>query len=231
VAEKLALLTPWVLPDIREAQVIPPPAQALPKALDTLILPSAIVMHVPSMWPYKQWPIEYFKEILLQLITEGHQVVLTGSVSISDQNCIQQLRVLIPSPRLVDTSGELNFNQLVSLFQRTSLYIGPDTSVTHLAAASGIRVLGIFGPTNPMRWGPWPSVGHISQSYMPRAKEQKIHNITLLQSDLPCVPCSKAGCANHNQSQSDCLIDISPDRSFKKIEELLCQPSKNTLAY
>ena len=212
VAEKLALLAPWYQPNVQAAQVLPPPAQPLPAALDALIRPSAIVVHAPSMWPYKQWPIAHFRQLLIQLIAEGHQIVLTGSASPSDQNCIQQLRELAPSPQLVDTSGQLNFNQLVSLFRCADLYIGPDTSVTHLAAACGIRVLAMFGPTNPVRWGPWPSALHITQAYVRRAEKQTVHNITLLQSTLLCVPCSKAGCENHNQSRSDCLIGMSIDR-------------------
>ncbi|MEO5795673.1 MAG: glycosyltransferase family 9 protein [Rhodoferax sp.] len=221
VAEKLALLAPWCQPDVQAAQVLPPPAQALPAALDTLILPSAIVVHVPSMWPYKQWPVAYFRTLIIELIAEGHQIVLTGSASPSDQDCIQQLRGLAPSPQLVDTSGQLNFNQLVSLFQRASLYIGPDTSVTHLAAASKIRVLTIFGPTNPVRWGPWPSAPRIARTYVERAEKQTVHNITLLQSTLPCVPCSRAGCENHNQSRSDCLIGMPPDRLLKVLRYLI----------
>ena len=220
VAEKLALLDPWCKPHAQTAQVVPPPAQTLPTALDTLILSKAIVVHAPSMWPYKQWPVAHFRGLLVQLIAEGHQIVLTGSASPSDQTCIQQLQGLAPSPQLIDTSGQLNFNQLVSLFQRASLYIGPDTSVTHLAAACGIRVLAIFGPTNPVRWGPWPSTPRITQTYVGRAEKQTVHNITLLQSTLLCVPCSKAGCDNHNQSRSDCLLGMSAERVLQAVQAL-----------
>ena len=221
VTEKLALLAPWCQPDVQVARVLPPPAQPLPAALDALIHPSAIVVHAPSMWPYKQWPVAHFRQLLIRLFAEGHQIVLTGSASPSDQDCIQQLRELAPSPQLVDTSGQLNFNQLVSLFRRASLYIGPDTSVTHLAAASGIRVLAVFGPTNPVRWGPWPNAPRITQAYVGRAEKQTVHGITLLQSTLPCVPCSKAGCEDHNQSRSDCLLGMSADRVMQTVQTLV----------
>jgi heptosyltransferase-3 len=147
--------------------------------------------------------------LVQRLIDEGRQVVLTGSGSQTDQSCVAQLRDLAPAPQLLDTSGQLNFNQLVALFRRASLYIGPDTSVTHLAAASGIKVRAVFGPTNPVRWGPWPTASRITTTYVERAQTQTIHNITVIQSQLPCVPCSKAGCENHNQSRSDCLSGIS----------------------
>lgn len=221
VAEKLALLAPWCRPEVNTAQVLPPPARPLPEQLDTLISANAVVVHAPSMWPYKQWPVASFRQLLEQLIAAGHQVVLTGSSSATDQDCIRQLRGVAPSPQLVDTSGQLNFNQLVSLFQRAKLYIGPDTSVTHLAAACGIQVLAVFGPTNPVRWGPWPRAPHIQQRYVQRAERQSIHNITVLQNSMPCVPCSKAGCENHTLSRSDCLNQMPSHRVFKIAQALI----------
>ena len=221
VMEKMALLAPWHTAPVEETRVQAPPAQALPTQLDALITPQAIIVHAPSMWPYKQWPIVHFRQLLEQLIEAGHQVVLTGSASSVDQDCIQQLRDVAPSPRLIDSSGQLNFNQLVCLFQRAQLYIGPDTSVTHLAAASGIRILTLFGPTNPVRWGPWPSTPDIRQAYIPQAPEQKVHNITLVQGTMACVPCSKAGCENHTQSRSDCLSEMLPGRVYQMVQNLL----------
>jgi len=221
VAEKLALLTPWCPPEIPTAQVLPPPAQPLPSTLDALVTPAAIVVHAPSMWPYKQWPVAHFQQLVAQLVQSGHQVILTGSGSSTDQQCIAQLRGIAPSPQLLDTSGQLNFNQLVTLFQRASLYIGPDTSVTHLAAACGIRVLALFGPTNPVRWGPWPSTGKVQQSYQQRATRQTVHNITLLQGRQSCVPCSKAGCEDHTGSRSDCLIGLLPDHITPVLQQLI----------
>lgn len=221
VAEKLALLAPWCQPDVSTAQVLPPPAQPLPDALDALVTARAIVVHAPSMWPYKQWPVAHFRQLLEQLIQAGHQVVLTGSGSPTDQACIAQLRGVAAAPQLVDTSGQLNFNQLVTLFQRAALYIGPDTSVTHLAAASGIRVLAVFGPTNPVRWGPWPHAPRIQQTYAQRAEQQSLHNITVVQSTLPCVPCSKAGCEDHTLSRSDCLREMPFERVIKIAQELM----------
>jgi len=43
--------------------------------------------------------------------------------------------------------------------QGARLYVGPDTSVTHLAAASGCPTIALFGPTDPRLWGPWPEHG------------------------------------------------------------------------
>ena len=54
-----------------------------------------------------------------------------------------------------------------------------------------------------------------------RGPLQKTGNVILLQSELPCVPCSRAGCENHRQSRSDCLVDIGPERVMAEARRVL----------
>jgi heptosyltransferase-3 len=180
-----------------------------------------VVLHVPSMWDYKQWPVAHFRELAAGLLARGRQVVLTGSASERDRNCIAPVRDLAAAPDLLDASGRLDFNQLTALLARCALYIGPDTSVTHLAAAAGIPVLAIFGPTNPMRWGPWPTRATTQALFQRSALVQSAGNVTLLQGGLACVPCSRAGCEDHHHSRSDCLMAITPKRVLEQAERLL----------
>ena len=221
VHEKLALLTPWLEAALPAPAVVPPPAADLPAGVSSLLQAGAVVLHVPSMWNYKQWPVAYFRELAAALLAEGRQIVLTGSAGARDQACIEPLRDLAPAPQLLDLSGRLDFNQLTSLLGRAALYIGPDTSVSHLAAAVGLPVIAVFGPTNPQRWAPWPArvQGQAFQRVIP---VQSVGNVTLLQAQgLACVPCSKAGCEDHLQSRSDCLLAITPDRVLAQAARLL----------
>jgi heptosyltransferase-3 len=220
VAEKLALLGPEDATRAPRA-VVPPPGTPLPAALDAALAPGAVVVHAPSMWAYKQWPLDHFAAVVRQLLAEGRQVVLTGSASARDQECIAPLRALGAAPRLLDASGQLDFSQLVTLFGRATLYIGPDTSVSHLAAASGIPVLAVFGPTNPMRWAPWPHSPVQGPGWQRAAGVQRLGNVTLVQSGLPCVPCGRAGCEDHRNSRSDCLDAIAPERVLEQAHLLL----------
>jgi heptosyltransferase III len=212
VQEKLELLAPWV--ERPETPAVSAPAGApLPADLQAALRERPVVVHVPSMWPYKQWAPEKYAQVVRTLLDRGHQVVLTGGPGARDRECIAPLRSIAAAPALLDASGRLDFNQLVTLLQRASLYIGPDTSVSHLAAAAGTPTLAIFGPTNPQRWAPWPGrPGEQPVHFQRRALEQSVGNVTLLQAELPCVPCSKAGCEDHRQSRSDCLIAITPER-------------------
>jgi ADP-heptose:LPS heptosyltransferase len=48
----------------------------------------------------------------------------------------------------------LSLPALAALLSMANLYIGNDSGVTHLAAATGAPVVAVFGPTNPVVWGP-----------------------------------------------------------------------------
>ncbi|WP_395685052.1 glycosyltransferase family 9 protein [Caenimonas koreensis] len=222
-AEKQSLIAPWLDESSVRADVIAPPPRDLPGDIAAALQPGAVVVHAPSMWPYKQWPVAHFEELVKALLAMGRQVVLTGSAGARDKECIAPLLTLAPAPQLLDVSGQLDFNQLVAVLQRAALYIGPDTSVSHLAAATGVPVIAIFGPTNPMRWAPWPAKSNASEIFERSTLVQRIGNVTLLQSDLPCVPCGKAGCEDHRQSRSDCLVAIGPDRVLEQVRLVLAR--------
>jgi heptosyltransferase-3 len=204
--------------------VIPPAAAPLPAQASAALRPGAVVIHAPSMWPYKQWPLAHFESLVKALLADGRQVVLTGSAGERDQSCVAPLRALAPPPQLLDLSGQLDFNQLVTLFRDAALYIGPDTSITHLAAATGIPVIAIFGPTNPLRWAPWPRNADKPVAFTRASTAQRVGNVTIVQSTLPCVPCGRAGCEDHRQSRSDCLIDITPRQVLERARALLASP-------
>ena len=216
-AEKQELLAPWVS-DAPVANVRPPPAAGLPEEVARQLQPGFVVVHAASMWSYKQWPVAHFQSVVQALVAQGRQVVLTGSSSQRDQECIAPLRAVAGT---LDVSGRLDFNQLVTLLQNAALYIGPDTSVSHLAAATGVPVIAVFGPTNPLRWSPRPAQAASEPVWLRVAPVPHAGNVTILQSSLPCVPCGRAGCEDHRQSRSDCLQDISPERVMDEARRIL----------
>ena len=48
-----------------------------------------------------------------------------------------------------------NVTGLIALLRRADLYVGGDSGPTHMAAALGVPVVGLYGPTDPARNGPW----------------------------------------------------------------------------
>lgn len=221
VTEKFHLLDPWLDHAPAQVNVVPPVACCLPPIFAAALRMPVVVVHVPSMWRYKQWPIDHYRSLIAGLLADGNQVVLTGAPS--DRPQVAEVLDVGAHPALLDASGQLSLAQLVSLFARTDLYIGPDTSVTHLAAACGRPVIALFGPTNPQLWGPWPQGAGSRQPYerSPTSREQRVGRVILLQGPNVCVPCSRAGCENRLDSRSDCLQAINPDRVLARAREIL----------
>lgn len=224
VAEKLALLEPWRGAAAPVPRVQPPSGAPLPDGLAGQLDSQPVLVHVPSMWTYKQWPLAHFRALVAGLLSAGRQVVLTGGGAARDQACIAAVRDLGAAPRLLDTSGQLDFRQLVTLMRSAALYIGPDTSVSHLAAATGIPTLAIFGPTNPQRWAPSPASGEQPIRFHRSTLRQAAGNVTILQAAKPCVPCGRAGCEDHRDSRSDCLQEITPARVLAEAQRMLEAP-------
>lgn len=227
VAEKMALLAPWFAADAVQPRVVVPPPSRLPGPLTQQLRAGAIVVHVPSMWSYKQWPLPNYRELIAALLARGHQVVLSGGPGAQDRLCVKAMLDLGEPPALLNACGVLDFNQLVALLDTAALYIGPDTSVSHLAAASGVATLAIFGPTDPRRWAPWPALAQTQALFTRSSAIQTVGNVTVMQGGQSCVPCGRAGCEDHRQSQSDCLTAISPEAVLTQALRLLETPALN----
>ncbi len=63
--------------------------------------------------------------------------------------------VAAPDGRFLNLTG-CPLDEMIALVRQPSVFIGNDSGPMHLSAAVGNRVLAIFGPTSPERFGPWP---------------------------------------------------------------------------
>ena len=70
---------------------------------------------------------------------------------------------VIPEGRFLNLTG-CPVDEMLALARQPSVFIGNDSGPMHLSAATGNRVLAIFGPTSPLRFGPWPIGSERTQS-------------------------------------------------------------------
>jgi heptosyltransferase-3 len=224
VIEKMRMLSPWV--DLAEAEVVPPPGRELPAQLTQQLDKPYVVMQVPSLVRYKQWPVEHFAQVARALVQDGFQVLLSGGPSEADRAVVGEVvrMAALPAPSLLPVAGLLDLNQLTTLLQGARLYIGPDTSVTHLAAACDIPVIALFGPIDPRLWGPWSGRLALEIPYVQRALSQRSGKVILLQGTPACVPCNQDGCDKHNASRSECLETMGPERVIEQARAALGIP-------
>jgi heptosyltransferase-1 len=109
-----------------------------------------VLLNPGAGWGAKQWPAERYGYVAKQLAEDGVKTLINCGPG--EKNLAQAVEA--------DSGGaaeEIAFSltQLIAITRRAALFIGGDTGPMHLAAALGIPVVGIFGPTNPARNGPF----------------------------------------------------------------------------
>ena len=204
--------------------VTPPIGQALTPIIASQLTQPYVVIHPGPLTAYKRWPLAHWQYLITDLVKRGYQVVLSASSAKQDLQLNHDiLSLLTPEicEKVIDTAGKLSIPQAGSLLRGAALYIGIDTSITHLAAACNTPTITLFGATPPTNFGPWPNGFIGKQPYQLRARSQTVGNITILQGPGECVPCRKAGCLDRADSNSECLDLLEPTQVIEAIEKLL----------
>ena len=180
------------------------------------------VMHPSPKFAYKTWTHEGWRETGRWLAARGLQLVMTGGPDAEERACVAAIAQALPGA--VDLSGKLTLAETACVLAQARLYLGPDTAVTHLAAALGTPVVALFGPTDPVKWGPWPAGYAGRHNPWRRHGSQRAGKIILLQGDGMCVPCMHEGCERRIDSVSDCLQQLPPARVIAAAAALLKEP-------
>lgn len=103
--------------------------------------------------PEKRWPLKHW-EALIARIQEQHPqwtILLLGTAK---DAAMTQALAKTAKPGLEDLAGKTDLSQLMQVLQRCDLVVGNDTGGLHLANMLGVPVIGLYGPTNPIRTGP-----------------------------------------------------------------------------
>lgn len=215
----------------RMAEVVPPVADsdAALRALlgDQWMHRPLAVIHPSPMYRYKAWSTDGWIAAASHLVSaHGLDVVVTGGPAPDDRTLAESIRQGMAADlrdRVIPAAGRLSLAELALLLGRAALYLGPDTSVTHLAAACGTRTLALFGPSHPVAWGPWPRPGTPDgrSPWVMKAPLQRSDRVWLIQGEGECVPCLAEGCDRHLNSHSACLDQLSPERVKRVIDQAL----------
>jgi ADP-heptose:LPS heptosyltransferase len=115
---------------------------------------------VLHLWPagklrkLKEWPSERWIRLIDDLIDHDLEVVLTGDES--DYVCNDALIALTSSRSrgLVKNAAGVSLKQTALILAQSSLVVSVNTGVMHMAAALGVPIVALHGPTSSKRWGP-----------------------------------------------------------------------------
>jgi lipopolysaccharide heptosyltransferase I len=160
---------------------------------------SWIAVHISARWPTKRWPLESFAAVLDRLEKErlGPTVLIGAS---DDRTDVDRLRSL-GTTAFIDLTGRVPLRCLPATLSKASIMITNDSGPMHIAAAFGVPVVAMFGPTSAARTGPYGKGHHV------------------LSEAVPCSPCFSRVC--RHSPHMECLYRIQPNQVVEAVRRLL----------
>ena len=163
------------------------------------------VIHAAPMFRYKQWTATGWRALAAGLRERGLEIVALSGPDAAERRYLDEVW------QGAVTIQQFSWPQNVALLSRARVYVGTDTSITHLAAATGCPTVALFGPGDPRVWGPWP-IGGMNTPWQASGTIQKRGNVWVVQNPLPCLPCTFEGCERHIGSESICLQELRAEQ-------------------
>jgi lipopolysaccharide heptosyltransferase II len=150
-----------------------------------------------SLWQYKEWSIDKYARLINWISAEYRfPVIVTGSV---EERVRADRIVKNGSPNVFNLAGKTSIGTFAAVLKACELFIGGDSSGMHISAAVGTPTVSIFGPAAVFAWAP-------------RGEEHSV-----IQKELPCVPCNLKGCDGKGISR--CLEELTVDEVMSAVKD------------
>lgn len=127
----------------------------------------------------KRWPPERFAAVGRELAAR-HQARILVLGGPGDEERAASIAQAVPGA--VSVAGRTRLGETAALLRRCHLLISGDTGPLHMAVALGVPTIGLFGPTNPGKYGPWGEQGG-----RPARASVLRHTEPCPECDRPCV--------------------------------------------
>jgi ADP-heptose:LPS heptosyltransferase len=147
------LLSGWQIPPPRSlASEIRADVALSAAAQKILPYENAILCHVASSQPRKEWPLSHWAEFHRLATAAGRRVVFTTASGEREAALMAELKQLVPRAEILPGVPELPL--FLAVLARAGVFISGDTGPLHFAAGLGVPTIALFGPTSPARWAP-----------------------------------------------------------------------------
>ena len=179
---------------------VPPHARAFAEAYLRRIGQDSgpiVILHpgTSASGAHKRWPLEHFAALADRLVRHASaRVLVTSGPGEFDLAC-SVARQCASELSLPETPS---LQHLTGLIERASVFVSADTGPMHLAAALHVPVVALFGPKDPVIYGPYGTASRI------------------LQAGLDCSPCGGRRC-----DDPVCMRSIAPEKALNAVLELL----------
>lgn len=167
---------------------------------------SYFVLACGATYYSKQWPLEYFHELINKLLsTHQESIVILGSKSEAER-----FQSLVVSSRVKNWAGKLSLLEAAVVIAEARAIVSNDSGLMHMATAVKTPVLALFGSTVE------------ELGFFPFRSEHRV----LQHIDLECRPCSHIGKNYCPQKHFRCMRELTPDMAYNHLLKLIGNPMK-----
>ena len=153
---------------------------------------------------FKRWPPGHFAELARRLRAGGAEVLVAWGPG--EEDLARAVVAAVPAEaRLAPRTSSLG--DLAALLASVDAFVGADSAPLHLAGLVGTPSVGLFGPKDPVVYG--PATGRVE----------------LLVEDLPCRPCGLRRClwTSGPEEPSPCMDRLAPARVAEAVARVMRQ--------
>ncbi|HWD92658.1 MAG TPA: glycosyltransferase family 9 protein [Verrucomicrobiae bacterium] len=145
------ILSAWNIPTptpVKLSLFTDPSLQASARAL----LPErAIVCHIGAGQTKKEWPLTHWAAFHRLASAEGYNLIFSGGMGAREEAAMDHLKTLAPEIKILPP---LRLGDFIAVLKEAHALIANDTGPMHFAAALGVPLVALFGPTSVVTWAP-----------------------------------------------------------------------------
>jgi len=152
-----------------------------------------VVLHpgVGAFSPARQWPPARLAAVGAMLAAEGYALVITGGTDNAARDASAALRTHLGGIRATDLTGAADMMTTAAMYHGAALWAGSDNGMAHLAAATNVPTIVVFGPSNHWAWAPYGAIErHPGDDPATLPADTRV---VVLRDTIACSPCVYTG--------------------------------------
>ncbi|MGC8529469.1 MAG: glycosyltransferase family 9 protein [Leptospirillia bacterium] len=177
------------------------------------------LIHPFASWETRNWPTDHWKETAREMVKRGLRVIVAGAGGGAQDEGARRI-LEGAGGRGHSLLGQLSLRELAAVMALSEVVLAVDSGPMHIAASSGARVVALFGPTDPIRLGPF------GPRKRPGEGESYGRSGRVVSAGLPCQPCMLRRCPIGTPCQSQ----LSPAVVVEAAQTLMKEQEKAGLA-
>lgn len=158
---------------------------ALASEAATILPDPAIIAHISTSKPLKEWPLTHWRGLAELAVRDGRRVVFATGPSPRERALMAEMLQTFPAAEVLPEIRDLSL--YLAVLRRAELLVSGDTGPMHFAAGLGTPTLSLFGPSFIHQWAPlaplarWLRAPHCQCDPRDAACSQAVHCMTQLQ--------------------------------------------------